>query len=199
MEAWGRWLRSVPGQLSLLGFAFAGSAALALLPWLLRERVFVHYAREAYPKHEDTYAETALKTLTRGGATAEEIDNVLVEIRRRDDTEGKERFQNLERMYGRWMLDPDVREGGRLARRLTGSGRRWLREWTIQRLRTTLAAGNVDQRSGAVAWIAAALEAEELPDREELRRLLEQARDRARRRGEDTLADQAAAALKGRG
>jgi hypothetical protein len=204
MEAWGRWLRSVQGQLSLLAFVFACAVVVGLMPWFLRSLVFQRFAREAYPKVEDTYAEKALPVLRRPGSTQAEIDAVLDEIRRRDDVAGPERFKNLERMYGQWMLDEDgtdVRPGGWLARRLTASDRRWLREWVMDRLRMTLAAGNVQQRLGAVEWIEAALGDEALKPEaaDELRRMLERARDRARRRGEDRLAEEAAAALaKGR-
>ena len=108
MQAWGRWLRSVPGQMSLLATVFAGAAVLALLPWLLRSAVFAYFARENYPKAEDTYAETALRVLRRPGATPAEIDAVLDEIRRRDDVAGPDRSKNLERLYGRWMTDEDA-------------------------------------------------------------------------------------------
>ena len=200
MEAWGRWLRSVPGQMSLLAFVFACAVVVGLLPWFLRTLVFQRFARETYPAF-DGYAETAMPVLRRRGSTEDEIDTVLNEIRRRDDVTGPQRFLNLERMYGQWILDEDVRRNGLLARRLTATDRRWLREWVVDRLRLTLAAGNVQQRRSAVDWIEAALGEKSLAPEtaEELRRMLERARDRARRRGEDALAEEAAAALaKGR-
>lgn len=197
MRPWRVYLRSVQGQLLLLGVAFAGAAVLAIIPRFFRDRIFEYYCREGYPPM-DGAAEKAVQVLNRPGATNEQIVEVIDELRKRKGTVGPSvEYPGLERVYGSWIEDAGTRESGLVARRLTGSDRSWLREWTLNRLRTTLVTGNVEQREAAVEWIEAALGDEELKDetRAELRVLLEHARARALRRGEAGLASRAGTVL----
>ncbi len=197
LRRWRAALRTADGQLWLLAAAFLIAAGLSLIPWTLRTRIFEYYAKETYLPL-DGKAESALALLQRVTPAEEALETTYKELKKKAPRTPmhEPEFLGLERLYGAWMEDEDTRRGGRLARRLTGEAPAWLREWTLSRLRMTLAAGNLSQREGAVAWIEAALDGagDATP---ELRALLEYAHSRAARRGPDErpLAERAAAIL----
>jgi hypothetical protein len=166
------WLRSVPGQLALLGGAYLGAVVLAVVALCLRGVFFERFIGETYrAAPEDLTA--ALRAAAAGEATPEQLRRL-------------EEDPNL--LYDVWMANADLDPQGRLARRLLARHGRL----TLERVRRTLALGTAAQRGRALDLLALADEAELRPEvvqlcRYELRR--------ARRRGEEGLAGRAVGLL----
>jgi hypothetical protein len=164
------YIRSVHGQLTLLGGTFLGAVALAVAALCVRGAFFERYVREKYPPAEGL----------EGGLTAEQAE---AQVRRVD-----EKPATLDRVYGAWIEDPGLDPEGRLARGLLAARG----SEVLGRLRRTLTVGSPAQRGRALAWLALVTEEEQFPEALELGRF---ARQRALRRGEHDLLRQADAVL----
>jgi hypothetical protein len=196
MKPWWHRLRSVRGQLELLGVVFAGAAVIAVIILFLRESVFEYYAREKYPQPEGD-AKTAIKALVDvlvdPACTKEQIDDAgkkLAEKAQPQQQAGqqpKADYRDLEAIYGAWMLDDNLDPGGNLAKRLT----RLQPDWVFRRIRVTLVAGSPAQQARALTWLR--FVASEFPDRVD--ELANYARRKAERRGDVDLRQQANAVL----
>jgi hypothetical protein len=168
-------LRSLPGQLSLFGIAFAGAVVLAVAAVCLRGRIFEPFIREKYPAVDEAL-EARLCRLA--------CDAL-------DDEEAREELRRLEKqreaLYGAWIERPDLDPSGRFARLFGGVHSPWL----LARLEQTLVAGNVAQRRRAQTWL------KYLPEEMagEARALAEFARERALHRREDDLVQELDAVL----
>jgi hypothetical protein len=171
--AWDRdFLRSIRGQLGLLGLAYAGAVALAVVALCLRAWFFESYARERYPEASASLR-AMIERAARGApdrGTAEPLSP-----------------QEFDAVYGAWIGDPALDPEGHAARRLLWSNR----EPLLRRLRITAAAGNLSQRSRALDLLRSAEGS--LPD--EARALCRFLAERARRRGESVLVETAESVL----
>jgi hypothetical protein len=200
---WRRFLRSVQGQLTLLGVTFVGAVGLAILTIALRPVLFESYIREKYPAADVSVIQLA-RAIIAGQAGDREvlalIDDFAEQLASQEQAKGagplkgskKERIERnrpkataevASTLYGYWMQHGEDDPGDALLRSLL----RTARPETLYCLKRTLAVGDAEQRSRAVhaASVAAAI------DPGEVRGLLEYARDRAARRGEASLAEQA--------
>lgn len=188
------WLRSAPGQLALLAAVLLGGAVLAGLIVALRGPVFERHARETYPPPDD-FAREAARTLAdpdADPASIEEIGRGFTEREQGAAANGKQaapRFADLEAVYGAWIGDAALDRGGHLPRRLTE-----LRpDWVFGRLRVTLVAGSPAQQSRALAWLERLAGDERY--RPQIEPLVEYARRKAQRRGDENLRQEADAVL----
>jgi hypothetical protein len=173
------YLRSVPGQLTLLGGVFVGAVVLAAAALVLRGRFFEPFVREKYPPLEGRPLEVARSLAGKEGDPQQRTkwENELLETSRGPDA-----------VYGGLIESQDLDREHRLARWLLGRGRQDL----LGRLRRTLTVGNEEQRAGALALL------EQFADEEgqqEAVDLVRRARERARRRGEAALVEKADGAL----
>jgi hypothetical protein len=165
-----RWLRSAQGQLALLGGAYLGAVALAVVALGLRSAFFERNVGEAYRPAPEPLM-TLLKATAAGKATPEQLRSL------------EEAKANL--VYDAWMSEADLDPQGRLARRLLS----WHGRLMLERVRRTLALGTAAQRARALDLLGWAGEAELRP---EVVRLCRYELRRARRRGEEDLAGRAA-------
>jgi hypothetical protein len=189
IRTWRTWLRSVEGQCALLAGTFAGAVILAIVPLILRERLFERYAYEKYPPLEG-WAEKAVGVLTSPLRRRADLERLGEEMQERiDKADPRQRYDVLERIYGAWIADPSLDPDGLLPRRLT----RMQPDWVFARLRQTLAAGRPDQRARAVEWLRLIVTDPRLS--EQSLALLRYARRRAENRGEEDLRRQAVAVL----
>jgi hypothetical protein len=197
MKPWWHRLRSVRGQLELLGVVFAGAVVIAVIILFLRESVFEYYAREKYPQPEEN-AKAAIKALVDvlvdPASTKEQIDDVGKKLEEKvpspqnaGQPQKKPDYRDLEAIYGTWMLDDALDPGGNLAKRLT----RMQPDWVFRRIRVTLVAGSTAQQTRALTWLR--FVASEFPDRVD--ELATYARRKAERRGDVDLRQQADAVL----
>jgi hypothetical protein len=166
------WLRSVPGQLTLLGVTYVGAVVLAVAALCLRSLLFEPYIRETYQ-------------------TAERLGPLVRAVARGDAT--REQLQQLDRenaglLYDAWLSDAELDPQGRLARRLFADHGPSI----MERLRRTLVVGNAAQRARALQMLGFLAEPSLRPEALELVRY---ARQKAERRGETELERQAAALL----
>jgi hypothetical protein len=179
------FIRSVSGQLTLLGGTFVGAVVLAVTALLLRDRLFEPYIKEKYPPLEGRLLEVAREL---AGADLKEKDREKLEEEVRKTATG------IDAVYGGLILSRDLDRQGRLAQWLIRRDRADL----LGRLRRTLTVGNEEQRGGALRLLGRFADGK---DSEEVVELAHQARERARRRGEAALveeADSVLAYLKGR-
>jgi hypothetical protein len=190
VNGWRVWLRSVRGQLTLLGATFVGAVALAVAIVCLRGPVFERYVREKYPA-AGTWAQDAARELTAPETSAERLEDIRAAAveRTRLARETRKVAPDLEELYGLWVSDPDLDPHDLLAVRLT----RFVPDWVLGRLQRTLAAGNPEQRGRALRWLRAVAGLEETADR--VRALAVQAQHRAAVRGEEELRRQAESVL----
>lgn len=190
MRGWHAWLRTVRGQLTLLGITFLGAAVLAVIIVCLREAVFERYIRETYPP-AGTWAQEVARDLADPATPPQRLEAIRAAVVERANAarESRKPAPDLEELYGLWQLNPDVDPGGLMAARLT----RFVPDWAIDRLKRTLAAGNPDQRGGALRWLRAIADQEETAD--QVRALAAQTRRRAAARGEEAIRLQAESVL----
>jgi hypothetical protein len=172
------YLRSVHGQLALLGATFVAAAVLAVTAILLRDWFFERYVKEKYPSVGDLTRELA------EGAAAGRLDA-------EDDSKLATMAagsQGLDELYGLWIEEGDLDPAGRLARRLlelNGAG-------MLSRVRRTLAAGDPRQRARALDLLTLVSADGNRPEALELARY---ARRRASDRKETDLVRRADAVL----
>jgi hypothetical protein len=161
-------IRSIWGQLALLGVTYAGAVALAVLALCLRGSFFEYHVRERYPE-----ASPRIRAMIEQAARASEDAGT------REPLTGEER----EVVYGAWISDPAVDPMGHAALRLL---------WTdpdemISRLRITFVVGNLAQRMRALDLLAYGKH----DSREKAIALCRFLAERAQRRSEWALADKA--------
>jgi hypothetical protein len=188
-------LRTVRGQLALLGVIFAGAAALAVVILCLRGALFERYAREKYPPLEG-YAEEAGRVLAAPESSAEQVAEVgkrLEERMKPTATPNGPRSgpgsRELDGLYGAWVADETLDPAGHLARRLT----RLQPDWVFRRLRVTLVAGSPPQQSRALAWLRLVASEAEFADR--AAELAAYAARKGERRGDRDIQEQAEAVI----
>ncbi len=190
-----RFLRSAPGQLSLLGGVYLGAAVLAIAALAVRSLFFEPLVREKYAPIPEKLQE---KVRERGAgkietrALTDAIEKLAQEEadsppgQRARPVSAADRAAELAGLiYGNWIDDTGLDPDNRLARSLTATYAGAIRE----RVRRTLVLGDPPQRRRAVQLLSL-LDAE--PAVLELCRF---ALYRARRRGETTLAEEAQAVL----
>jgi hypothetical protein len=162
------FIRSIRGQLVLLGLTYTGAVALAVLALCFRSRFFEYHIRESYPE-----------------PSARVLEMVEQAARASGNATAPERLSNEESaaVYGAWISDPAVDPTGQSALRLFWTNP----DDTIRRLRITLVTGNVAQRMRALELLRFAKP--EVHD--EAIVLCRYLAERARRRGEWDLAEKA--------
>ncbi len=173
------YLRTVRGQLTLLGALYASSAVLSLAVVSLRAAWFERTVLEKFPSSNDVPA------VARGRALARDV----AEGRRPGADVADLSDAELLTVYGSWIDAPERDGRGLLAAAL----------WEHQgerlpaRVRRTLVAGSRGQRLRALSLLGT------IPNRtfvSEARRLCRFALERAERRHETQVADHAAAILR---
>jgi hypothetical protein len=169
------YLRSVQGQLAVLGATFAGAVVLAGAAVLLRDRLFEPFAREKYPPLEGRPREVA-----------QELAGRAIEQKQKEklQKELQETPRAVEALYGELIAGGDLDGERRLARWLMGAHRKYL----LGRLRRTLVVGDAEQRAGALRLLEVLAGGERDG---EVAELVGRAREQARRRGEAALVEQA--------
>jgi hypothetical protein len=167
------FIRSIRGQLSLLGLTYTGAVALAVLALCFRSRFFEYHARESYPEPSARIVEM-IEQAARAPVLAQ----------------ASERHSEEERaaVYGAWMSDRAVDPTGQAALRLFWTNP----DDTIRRLRITFVTGNLAQRMRALELLRFAKR--EVHD--EAIALGRYLAERARRRGEWALAEKADGVLR---
>ncbi len=182
MRARRLWLRSVPGQLALFGATFVGAVVLAVAIVCLRGPLFERYARETYPP-AGAWAQEAARGLSVPETALERLEDLRTATTERVRTarETRKQAQDLEELYGLWVLNPDIDTDGLLTVRMT----QFVPDWVLDRLQRTLAAGTPEQRTRALHWLKQIAHLEPTADR--VRVLATQARRRAADRGEEPI------------
>jgi hypothetical protein len=207
-----RWfIKSAQGQLTLLGLTFVGAIGLAVVTVALRSVLFEPYIREAYPPLDKSARQLA-EQIADGLAGPKEWEALVADwteqmtVQELEKMIGPERAdapglwdrlleknrkkaaaQAVSTFYGYWMLHPDEDPNDRLLVCLLQSRQ----DETLTCLKKTLTVGDLAQRQRALHGATVAAQqtpAEAVP-------LLRFAHDRALRRGEMALAEQAQAAL----
>jgi hypothetical protein len=164
------FIRSIRGQLALLGVTYIGAAGLAVVALIFRTSFFEYHVRERYPEP----SARILAMIERGGRASAS-----------DDADALERLSasELDAAYGAWISDPAADPTGQTAVRVLWGNPDAL----IRRLRMTAVAGNLEQRRRALALLSYAK-----PEaRDEAIALCRFLAERARRRGEWALVDEA--------
>jgi hypothetical protein len=169
------YLRSVQGQLAVLGITFAGGVALAGAALLLRDRLFEPYAREKYPPLEGRAQEVA-KELAGGPIDPKQREKLEKEL--------QEMPKAMDAVYGELITGSGLDGEQRLARWLIRANRKDL----LGRLRRTLVVGSPAQRAEALRFLGLLAGGQANGDVIEL---ASRAREQARRRGEAALVEQA--------
>ena len=188
LRMWQR-LRSVRGQLILLGVTFAGAVVVAGIVLGLRGAVFEHYVREKY--QPDDEARDTARVLADPASTPEQVAAVGKKLDEKIQPGGQPPRQNfgvLDRLYGVWVLDEVPDPDGNLARRLT----QLQPDWVFRRLRVTLVAGSPAQQARALVWLRHVAGGDHA---ERVEELAAYALRKAERRGDVELKGQAAAVL----
>jgi hypothetical protein len=162
------FIRSIRGQLALLGLTYAGAVALAVVALFFRTGFFEYHVRESYPEPSSRILETIEEAARASGVAA-----------------APERLNELERttVYGAWINDPAIDPTGRAALRLLWTNP----DDTIRRLRITFVTGNLAQRTRGLELLPHAKP--EVHD--QAIALCRYLGERARRRGEWDLAGKA--------
>jgi hypothetical protein len=164
------FVRSIQGQLALLGLTFVGAVGLAVVALIFRSSFFEYHVHERYPE-----ASARILAMIEGAARA----SGALEAESLEPLGTEER----EAAYGAWISDPAADPMGRAAVRVL---------WTnpdalIRRLRITFVAGNLAQRRRALELLSYAT-----PEaRDGAIALGRFVAERARRRGEWDLVEQA--------
>jgi hypothetical protein len=199
------FMRSVPGQLTLLGVTFAGALALAIVTLCLRSVFFERFVYDKHPKLEEPLA-TLAQDLAAGRAGTAQIDDAIKEEAKRKARPSRvpgdpseplppevARMMVLDVLYGAWLADSPEEPSdplGKLARELMTS----YSSDTLALVKRTLTVGNPEQRLRAVELLALSVGSSERT-RQEAAELAEYACARATRRHEPELAQQASAVL----
>lgn len=162
MRAWRMWLRTVRGQLTLFGVTFAAAIVLAVVIVCLRDVLFERYVRETYPP-AGAWASEAARDLSAPSTPPQRVESIGVEAveKERSARQNGKPVQDLEELYGFWLLNPESDPDNLLPVRLT----RHVPDWVIARLKRTLAAGNSDQFARARRWLRAIADLDETRDR----------------------------------
>jgi hypothetical protein len=187
-------LRSMPGQLALLGLMFFCAVVLGLVILCLRVSVFERYSHETYSPPDD-FAEQAGRILANPKSTEEQVKEVGRKLAERmnpstiNQQQSKAQLKDLEGLYGAWMRDESFDRGGDLAKRLT----RLQPDWVFRRLRTTLVAGSPAQQSRALVWLRSI--AEDQSNKGQIEMLANYARRKAERCGDRDVLQMADAVL----
>ena len=164
------FIRSIRGQLTLLGLTYLGAVGLAVVALFFRTSFFEFHVRERYPEP----SARMLAMIERGGRTSAAEDAETVE---RLSTEEREA------VYGAWISDPAIDPTGQVAVRVL-----WRNpDEIMRRLRITAVVGNLAQRRRALELLSYAM-----PEaRDEAIALCRFLAARARRRGEWALVEEA--------
>jgi hypothetical protein len=187
-------LRTAPGQLSLLGMVFFCAFILGIVIICLRVPVFERYSRETYLPL-DGYAEEASRILADPNSTDEQVAEVDGRLSERinaaanNPQKRKSQFDDLERIFGAWIIDDSFDARGYLVRRLT----KLKTDWVFGRLRITLVAGSSSQQARALVWLRSV--AGEKSNKERIEVLANYARRKAERRGDRDIFELANAVL----
>jgi hypothetical protein len=184
-------LRSIHGQLILLGGTFLGAIVLAVAALCLRSVLFEPYIREKFPPLPESL-ETILDDVAKGRRDSDALATAIeARVKRLSDPErprapdeASARGQVLTEVYGAWIDAPDFDPAGRLARPFFSEYGRFI----IERVRQTQVVGNERQRLRALDLLRYAPFAEV---RAEARQLCDYARQRAQRRNEAALGQHA--------
>jgi hypothetical protein len=191
-------MRSVPGQMALLGIVFLCAVVLGIVIICLRGPVFERYSRESYLTLEG-YAEEASRILADPKSSGEQVAEVGRQLAERiqaasiDPRQTKARFNELEKIYGAWIQDDSIDASGYLVIRLTNLQT----DWIFRRLRMTLAAGSPAQQARALVWLR--FVAREKSNNERVEPLASYARRKAERRGDREILELADAVLASEG
>src|SRR5580693_2982768 len=117
-RSWQR-LRTVPGQIALLGLVFFSASILGIFIICLRTSVFERYSRETYLPLEG-YAEEASRILADSKSTDEQVAEVDKQLAQRmsavtsNPQQSNVQFKDLERIYGAWIQDDSSDSSGYL-------------------------------------------------------------------------------------
>jgi len=181
------FLRSIEGQLALLGIIFVGATVLAVAALALRNLLFEPYIRDRYPSPPAELA-ARLTELAEDRAAVEKIENELerlARLRARSEIQLLAAREDIfHAAYGFWIERPELDPQGRVAKCFFSAHG----QFTIERIRLTLAAGNEEQRGRAVVLLRWAVESDSQAEAIQLCRF---ARQRAERRYESALVQQA--------
>jgi hypothetical protein len=166
------FLRSAPGQLTLLAILYGGAVLLAVAALCLRSVAFEPFIRERVPPLPERLAELA-RTVAEapGGKELPPLSGEDVDL-----------------LVGAWIDEPDLDPQGHLAEDLLA--RRGAA--VLEHVRRTLVVGDPPQRARAVALLGRVTTEELKPQALALCRY---ARRRAEARGDSDLAAQASATL----
>jgi hypothetical protein len=177
MKEWLKALRTVRGQFILFGATFLGAIVLAMLAFLLRQRVFEYYVREKYPELTEVNSKR-IEELLALDVDPKRLNDVLGDVGQPD---------HWAQVYGAWIDQPDLDLEDRLAKCLASA----FPDRLLGDLKRTLVAGDPAQRGRALAWLPF-LPADKI---ETVRELVRFARLRALRRHEVELLGKADAVL----
>jgi hypothetical protein len=188
-------IRSVQAQLGLMAIAYAGGVALAILAICLRGILFERFIREKYPPVSDRI-DVILRNVARGEGSALQLESLARE--RVESQTSQVPIQTryvraldeiMDAVYGAWIEEPTLDARGSLGRSLLSSEPSLI----IARIRRTLAAGDLRQRSRVVEFLALGPPTDQ---QQEWLDLCRHAHTNAWRRGETELADRAVAVLR---
>jgi hypothetical protein len=179
------YLRSVRGQLALLGLTFAGALGLAAAALCLRDRLFERWARESYPPLDGNVKDAALELAGMGWDGWRGITYLKDKL--------DEAPSGAEAVYGALIEDSELDPDGWL----TGAIFFLRADYLLERMKRTLVAGDAAQRAGVLRVLGQAygklqpsLASRKVTFEQSLE-LVRFARRRAARRGEEALVRQA--------
>ncbi len=193
------YIRSIHGQLSLLAATYSGAIVLAIAAWSCRSLFFEPYVREKFPPLPGEVA-AVLPTIAAGHAPAEAL-STAIEPLALEEAKKNMRFGVKEPrpaeveaarhrlwhgVYGAWIERDNHAADGRIAAILHAQGA----PFVLERIRQSLVVGSPRQRRRALDLLG------EIPDpagKAEARSLADFARQRAERRQETALVEQAEA------
>lgn len=194
-------IRSIRGQLTLLGVTYVGALVLALAALATRSLFFEPYIREKFPPLPGEL-DHLVERVADGTAGVEQINERIDALAQQEAKRktplgsaaplpgevqaARERWWHA--VYGAWIDTDDLDANHRLARAfLARPG-----GFVCERTRQTLVVGNADQRGKALQLLAMTSGADQAAARE----LCAFARERAARRHEPQFVAQAEAALR---
>lgn len=189
------FLRSIPGQLSLLGITFLGAIALAVVAILSRDILFEPYVREKYPA-ADAETRRFLEDLIEGEARIESLEKLIdreaerlaqrqgpIGEQDRETLADRQRAKAVEQVlaacYGYWMMHRRSEKEDRILAALLGQ----YEQEMVDLLQRTLVVGNFEQKLLAldgVNWL-------NQENSHQALRLLDYARQQALRRGDTRI------------
>lgn len=168
-------LRTVRGQLTLIGALYLGAILLSIVALGLRSPVFERYARDKYPELTEPIR-AIVEEAKAGSITLERVKKLA-------PTE-------IESVFGAWIADPQFDPSGQVAVRLLLAAPDDL----VTLVRRVCAIGNLEQRRGTVRLLEVLVRSH-VPLPADLRVLGRHLHDRAAKRGEHEFSEQVAAIL----